>query len=186
MMDAGGRQMDDPPQRHKQRQEQATQPLPMRNQTGFQVPATTFGIQKGGLDPHAPGILLHAPSPSRLIGNQKPGFAMVGVPHCPQVRLNRLLLPAQDPSKPLLSHLVNEDGIGGPGREALTQLAAHRMLFAGPQQVMPLAVAAQLDQRCASETAIGDERTLTGDQMRLDLIEHLTPQLPLCSLPLVL
>jgi len=71
--------MDDPPPGHTPRQEQPIEPLPIGKQTGFQVPATAFGILKGGLDAHAQRLLVHPPSASRLIGNQDPGLAMVGV-----------------------------------------------------------------------------------------------------------
>src|SRR6266536_854867 len=48
---------------------------------GLPLPATTFPVLKGGLDPHAPAILLETFAPGRLIRNEKPGLFMALFPH---------------------------------------------------------------------------------------------------------
>src|SRR6266566_9400532 len=81
MMNTGGRQMNDPPHGHKQRQQQPIEALPIGNQARFQVPPTALGILEGRLHPHTPAILLHTPPTGRLVGDEKPGFPLLVIPH---------------------------------------------------------------------------------------------------------
>src|SRR5947209_2200965 len=178
--------MDDPPHGDKQRQQQAIEPLTILNQARFQVPAATLTILKGGFHAHAPARLPNTPSPSRLIGDQEPRFFVPWFPDGTQVRLDGLVLPEQDASKPLLTWLADHLSARLPVAPTAAYPTSTGMLGTDAHQVMPLAVATQLNQWRSTEATIGDQRPVTRLQIRCDLIEHLTDQVPLALLPVLL
>src|SRR6266566_4301999 len=158
--------MCDPPHRQKYGQQQAIEPLSVLDQAGFQIPATTLPILKGRLDSHAPGILLD-PSPAcRSIRNQEPGFLTVLVPDGTQIGLDGVVLPQQDSPIPLLSFGPDDMLQGTPPAPALSHPSAARLLLAHPQQIMELAITAQVHQRQPCQATIRNQSAVCRLQMQ--------------------
>src|SRR5258708_4038639 len=153
--------MRDPPHGDKQCQQQAVEPLVIADQAGFQIPATTLAVLKGGFHAHAPAVLPYPSSPSRLIGDQEPGFFVARLPDGTQVGLDALLLPEPDASKPLLPRCADQCSTGLPVPPAPADPASSRMLGTDAQEVMPPALATQLHQRRTTEATVRDQRTVS-------------------------
>src|SRR6059058_1618805 len=71
LMDAGGRQMGEPPPRQKEGEQEPIQTHTITRHAGFQVPAATLALLKSGRDAHARGILAEATPASTLVGNEQ-------------------------------------------------------------------------------------------------------------------
>ena len=80
MMDAGRRQMRQPPEAEKQHQQQPIQPCAVGDHRSFQVPATALEILEGRFDPHSAGVLAHALPSGRSVGEDDPGLVLPGLP----------------------------------------------------------------------------------------------------------
>jgi hypothetical protein len=107
MMHTGSGQMSEPPDEQKEHQEHAIQPIQPPHMTGFPIPATTFQILKGGLDPHAPTILGEPFASRRLIGKHEQGLLFPRLPTRAQIGLNLLLLPEADVPREALARLIH-------------------------------------------------------------------------------
>ncbi len=67
--------------------------------------------------------------------------------HWKHLGVERVLLPEQDSSEPLLSRFVDEMPTGQPVRPAVFHPTPHRMLLTDAEQIMSAPIPTQLDQR---------------------------------------
>src|SRR6266576_202418 len=141
--------MADPPQGQKEGEQQAIQSRPIADKTGLQIPATALAILKGRFDSHTPGILSYPHRSSGLIRNQQPGFLVPRLPDGTQVRIQRLVLPELNASKPALPFFSRQQSARHPSAPVLVfarQSPTEGVLFGNAQQVMPVSLATQLHQ----------------------------------------
>src|SRR5258706_10232465 len=100
MMNAGSRQMTDPPDAQKQHQEQAVQPRPVVDHRARDIPAARLKVLEGRFHPHTAGVAAHAGAPSRLIGDEEPDFLAGRLPDCTELRQEWMRVPDERWAKP--------------------------------------------------------------------------------------
>src|SRR2546429_4576093 len=124
---------------------------------GLPLPATTFHVLKGGLDPHAPAILLDTFAPGRLIRNEEPGLFLTFFPHRTQLRLVLMFLPQMHGAKPRLAWRTHHLRTGAPVVKVPVALALAVLVLLDAQHVVPAVGLAQLNEFETTQAAIGDD-----------------------------
>src|SRR5690242_18503236 len=108
MMDAGCRQMTDPPDGEEQDQQEPFQPGALCQHGALDVPATTFEILEGRLDAHAASILAHPLAASTQVRERKPGVLIARLPHGAEKGVQAVLVPDEGWTEPRLAHLAHQ------------------------------------------------------------------------------
>src|SRR6266568_7430306 len=140
--------MRSPPDRHKEREQEAIEVSPILNPAGFDVEASAFAVLKGGFHAHAPSIFLHLSAPSSLIADEQPRLLTPFIPDQTDIGFQRLFLPHSGFAIPAIAWL--EDDVLEPFPRLLQfplEVAPTAMLPTDAQQIVPAASLAEFDQR---------------------------------------
>src|SRR5216683_1066164 len=126
--------MRDPPDSQKEQHQVTMQMAGLRDRAALDVPATTFGVLKGGFHTHTPSIDLDQLAASRQIGNHDPHLLIARFPAHRKPGGKAMLLPNQGRAVPLLTFSGHELSPTLPERVAPLILPTHLMLLANAQE----------------------------------------------------
>jgi hypothetical protein len=120
LLQAGCRQMTDPPPPQAEHQQQALQPSTVSNHGALAVPAPPFAVLERGLHPHSASVLAHALASGRLVREQEPGFLLAWLPDGPDERCQVVFLPNERWAEPGLAQAADQIGQSMPAPSALS------------------------------------------------------------------
>jgi hypothetical protein len=170
----------------KDDEEQTIEARAVSDDRAFQVPATAFEILEGRFDAHPAGILAQA-LPSRWsVRDDDPGILLVGLPAGTDLGGDRLVVPKLDGAEPVAPTLRRQLPTGEPGGGPTATCRSTGVVSRQPEDIAPVALPAELDQRMADKSTVSEECAVSGSQERDDPIQERRDEVPLALVPRVM